>query len=87
VLEYYKRGQIQIWTSVILFVCYFFLAFVGAYITKSISNQVLEFATGLYFLIISAFFFWNSYTGTFGESQDGKKNITHLANGFKNLFK
>jgi len=87
VLEYYKRGQIQVWTSVILFVCYFFLAFVGAYITKDLSNRVLEFITGLYFLIISVFFFWNSYTGTYGETQNGKKNITHLANGFKNLFK
>ena len=87
VLEYYKRGQIQVWTSVILFVCYFFLAFVGAYITKNISNQKLEFLTALYFLIISVFFFWNSYTGTYGETQNGKKNITHLANGFKNLFK
>jgi len=87
VLEYYKRGQIQVWTSVILFVCYFFLAFVGAYITKDLSNRVLEFITGLYFLIISVFFFWNSYTGTYGETQNGKKNITHLANGFKNLLK
>ena len=87
VLQYYKRGQLQVWTSVILFVSYFFLAFVGAYITKDISNQNLEFVTGIYFLLISAFFFWNSYTGTFGEIQNGKKNITHLANGFKNLFK
>jgi uncharacterized membrane protein YfcA len=87
VLQYYKRGQVQVLTSVILFVCYFFLAFVGAYMTKNISNQNLEFATGFYFLLISLFFFWNSYTGTFGESQNGKKNITHLANGFKNLFK
>ena len=87
VLQYYKRGQVQIWTSVILFVSYFFMAFVGAYITKNISNQNLEFLTGLYFLLISIFFFWNSYTGTFGEIQNGKKNITHLANGFKNLFR
>ena len=87
VIQYYKRGQLQIWTSIILFISYFFLAFVGAYITKEISNKTLEFVTGIYFLIISFFFFWNSYTGTFGEIQNGKKNITHLANGFKNLFK
>jgi len=87
VLQYYKRGQVQIWTSVILFVCYFFMAFIGAYITKDIENKRLEFITGIYFLVISAFFFWNSYTGTFGETQNGKKTITHLANGFKNLFK
>jgi hypothetical protein len=86
VLQYYKRGQVKVWTSVILFVCYFFLAFVGAYITKDISNRHLEFATGLYFLVISIFFFWNSYTGTFGEFQNGKKNITHITNGFKTLF-
>jgi uncharacterized membrane protein YfcA len=86
VIQYYKRGQVQVWTSVILFICYFFLAFIGAYLTKNISNQNLEFITGFYFLVISAFFFWNSYTGTYGESQNGKKNITHLANGFKNLF-
>jgi len=86
VIQYYKRGQVQVWTSVILFICYFFLAFIGAYLTKNLSNQNLEFITGFYFLVISAFFFWNSYTGTYGESQNGKKNITHLANGFKNLF-
>jgi len=87
VLQYYKRGQVRIWTSVILFVCYFFMAFLGAYLTKEISNKGLEFLTGIYFLLISAFFFWNSYTGTFGEEQNGKKTVTHLANGFKNLFK
>jgi uncharacterized membrane protein YfcA len=86
VLQYYERHQVKVWTSVTLFVCYFFLAFVGAYFTKDVSNRVLEFVTGFYFLIISAFFFWNAYTGTFGESQDGKKTIPHLANGFKNLF-
>ena len=87
VLEYYKRGQIQVWTSVILFITYFFKAFLGAYLTKNISNKVLETITGFYFLFISIFFFWNAYTGTYGESADGKKSVTHLANGFKNLFK
>ena len=87
VLEYYKRGQVKVWTSVILFITYFFLAFVGAYITKNISNKVLEYLTASYFLIISLFFFWNAYTGTYGESTNGKKSITHLSNGFKNLFK
>ena len=66
VIQYYKRGQVKIITSVILFLCYFLLAFVGAYLTKSVSNRTLEFITGIYFLIISAFFFWNSYTCTFG---------------------
>jgi len=79
VLEYYKRGQVKIWTSVFLFISYFFMAFVGAYLTKSITNRNLEFITGIYFLIISAFFFWNSYTGTYGEgSSQSNKYSTHL---------
>ena len=84
VLQYYKRGQVKVWTSVILFVCYFLLAFVGAYLTKSVSNRTLEFITGIYFLIISAFFFWNSYSGTFGKTSNGKKSVTHV-NAFTTL--
>lgn len=87
VLEYYKRGQVKVWTSVFLFISYFFMAFIGAYITKNISNKFLEYITAFYFLLISIFFFWNAYTGTYGEKSDGNKSITHLANGFKNLFK
>ena len=87
VLEYYKRGQVKVWTSVILFVTYFFVAFIGAYITRNISNKILEYLTACYFLIISLFFFWNAYTGTYGETSNGQKSVTHLANGFKNLFK
>jgi uncharacterized membrane protein YfcA len=86
VLEYYRRGQVKVWTSVILFITYFFVAFVGAYLTRNISNKMLEYITGFYFLIISIFFFWNAYTGTYGESSNGKKSVTHLANGFKNMF-
>lgn len=86
VLEYYKRGQVRIWTSVTLFIIYFFMAFLGAYLTRGISNKVLEYLTGFYFLMISMFFFWNAYTGTYGETHNGKKSVTHMANGFKNLF-
>jgi uncharacterized membrane protein YfcA len=86
VLEYYKRGQVRVWTSVILFITYFFAALGGAYLTKTISNKTLEYITGFYFLIISIFFFWNAYTGTYGESSNGKKSVTHLANGFRTLY-
>ena len=87
VLEYYKRGNVDVFTSVILFVTYFFVAFVGAYLTKEISNKTLEYITAFYFLVISLFFFWNAYTGTYGETNNGSKSVTHLANGFKNIFK
>jgi len=80
VLEYYKRGQVKVWTSVGLFISYFFMAFVGAYLTKEIPNRNLEFITGLYFLMISAFFFWNSCTGTYGESTGQSRNY------FRNIF-
>ena len=87
VLEYYKRGQVDVWIGVILFITYFFMAFVGAYTTKTVPNKILEYITACYFLIISMFFFWNAYTGTYGESSNGKKSVTHLANGFKTMFK
>ena len=87
VLEYYKRGQVKVWISFILFITYFFAAFLGAYLTKSVSIKMLEIITAIYFLLISIFFFWNAYTGTYGETDDGKKSVTHLANGFKNFFK
>jgi hypothetical protein len=86
VLEYYKRGQVKVFTSVILFVTYFFVAFIGAYLTRNISNKILEYVTAVYFLVISIFFFWNAYTGTYGETNNGAKSITHLANGFKTMF-
>jgi hypothetical protein len=86
VLQYYKRGQVKVLTSVILFITYFFVALLGAYLTKNVSNKYLEYVTATYFLVISCFFFWNAYTGTYGESNGKQKSITHLANGFKNLF-
>lgn len=86
VFEYYKRGQVLVKTSVILFITYFFMAYFGAYLTQNISNKILEYITAIYFFIISIFFFWNAYTGTYGESSNGTKSITHLSNGFKTLF-
>lgn len=67
VLEYYKRGQVDVTISVILFITYFCVAYFGAYATKSMSSKTLEYITGFYFLIISIFFFWNAYTGTYGS--------------------
>jgi uncharacterized membrane protein YfcA len=87
VIEYYKRGQVKPYISLVLFITYFFVAFIGAYLTKNIPNKLLEYITAVYFLIISVFFFWNAYTGTYGETSKGTKSVTHTANGFKNLFR
>jgi uncharacterized membrane protein YfcA len=65
-LQYYKRGQVQVVTSAILFMSYLIMSFVGAYITKDVSNKTLEYITGIYFCLIGVFFLWNANTGTFG---------------------
>ena len=67
IVEYYKRGQVRVVTSMILMVAYFFAAYAGAYATRSISNSQLQFVSAIYFFVIGGFFLWNSYTGTYGE--------------------
>jgi uncharacterized membrane protein YfcA len=67
VYEYYQRKQVIVVTSLILTVCYFIAAYFGAYFTKDVPNKIMEYACGVYFLIISCFFFWNAYTGKFGK--------------------
>jgi uncharacterized membrane protein YfcA len=66
VIEYYKRGQVQIMTSFLLMISFFIAAFVGARISKMINATYLEYTCGFYFLMISLFFFWNAYTKRFG---------------------
>ncbi len=84
VMEYYKRGQVQIYTSLLLFISYFIAAWIGAYITKGLTNKTLEIISGIYFIIIGLFFIWNSITGTYGENN----HITHISHssGFKNIL-
>lgn len=84
VLEYYRRGQVQVYTSFLLFIAYFITAYFGAYLTKNITNKSLEIMSGIYFICIGIFFIWNSITGTYGET----KHITPISHsiGFKNLF-
>jgi uncharacterized membrane protein YfcA len=81
VIEYYKRGQVQVVTSAILFISYFFAAYLGAYLTKNVSNSKLEFVSAIYFYVIGTFFLWNSITGTYGE----KHNLSHTFS-YKNWF-
>jgi uncharacterized membrane protein YfcA len=66
IVEYYKRGQVRVVTSMILMISYFFAAYFGAYATRSITNSQLEFISAIYFFVIGSFFLWNSYTGTYG---------------------
>ena len=87
IIQYYKRGQVQIITGVILMISYFFAAYVGALMTKNVENSMLELIAGVYFIIIGLFFIWNSYTGTYGESSSNKhiKPVSH-SSGFRNII-
>jgi uncharacterized membrane protein YfcA len=81
IIEYYKRGQVKVVTSITLMISYFFAAYFGAYFTKNVSNSNLELISAVYFYIIGTFFLWNSMTGAYGESNSG----SHTA-AYKNLF-
>ena len=81
IIEYYKRGQVKVITSMTLMISYFFAAYFGAYFTKNISNSKLELISAIYFYIIGTFFLWNSITGAYGESNSG----SHTA-AYRNLF-
>lgn len=86
IIQYYKRGQVQIMTGVILMIAYFFAAYVGALVTKDVDNSKLELVAGIYFIIIGLFFIWNSYTGTYGENASNKhvKPVSH-SSGFRSI--
>ena len=81
IIEYYKRGQVRVVTSLTLMISYFFAAYFCAYFIKNVSNSNLELISAVYFYIIGTFFLWNSMTGTYGESNSG----SHTA-AYKNLF-
>ena len=84
IVEYYRRGQVLVVTSMILMVAYFFAAYFGAYITRTVSNSQLQFISAIYFYIIGSFFLWNSYTGTYGGEgfTAGAAHMKHLVEHF-----
>jgi len=87
ILEYYKRGQLNVKVSLILMISYFFAAYLGAYITKNLADSSLEYAASFYFFIIGSFFLWNAYTGFFGNKSKTDGTATKTISGFKNFFK
>jgi uncharacterized membrane protein YfcA len=87
IFVYWKRNQVQVWTSIILIVVYFFAAWVGAYFTKNVTDQTLEYVSGVYFILIGAFFLWNAYTGTYGQSESNPHITSVHKAGFRNLIK
>lgn len=61
VIEYYKRKQVDTKVGLILFITYMIAAYFGAFINQAYSKKVLEFWTGMVFLLIAIYFFWVSY--------------------------
>lgn len=87
ILEYYRRGQLNVKVSLILMISYFFAAYIGAYFTKDLTDSTLEYAASFYFFIIGMFFLWNAYTGFFGNKSKTDGTTTKTVSGFKNFFK
>ena len=74
VLEYYKRGQVNITVSAILFSSFFFTAVIGAYINKYLSIFTVEVISGFYLLLASMFYFWRAYTRPM-EKMETKRSL------------
>jgi uncharacterized membrane protein YfcA len=64
VIEYYKRGQVNISISALLFTSFFFTAVIGAYINKYLSLFTIEIISGFYLLLASMFYFWRAYNNS-----------------------
>jgi len=67
VYEYYKRKQIDIPISLILMITIFLGAWVGSKLVKDVSNTMLEYLTGFFFIFVGIFFLFNAYYNFFGE--------------------
>lgn len=61
VIEYYKRGQVDIKIGTILFVTYFFAAYIGSLINKMYDQKTLEYACATVFLMITIYFYYHAY--------------------------
>jgi uncharacterized membrane protein YfcA len=61
VIEYYKRGQIDMKVGTILFITYFLAAYVGAKINKMYEQKTLEYACATVFLLITIYFYYHAY--------------------------
>lgn len=62
VIEYYKRGQVDITIGTILFITYFLAAYIGAQINKMYDQKTLEYACATVFLMITIYFYYHAYT-------------------------
>ena len=62
VFEYAKRKEVDYFVGTILFVTYFFAAYIGAYINKMYDTKTLEYGCAFTFLLITIYFFYRAYS-------------------------
>jgi len=62
VFEYAKRKEVDYFVGTILFVTYFFAAYIGAYINKLYDAKTLEYGCAFTFLLITIYFFYRAYS-------------------------
>jgi uncharacterized membrane protein YfcA len=61
VLEYRKHHQVDYVVGTVLFISYFFAAYYGSIINNKFDDKTLQNASGITFLMISMYFFYNAY--------------------------
>lgn len=59
-LEFYHRGQVDLYVSFLLAISIIIFGYFGAYLTKYISDNTAELISGFGLIIIGIFFIWNS---------------------------
>ncbi len=71
VIEYYKRGQVDVTIGTILFITYFIAAYFGSKINAMYDQKTLEYACATVFLLITIYFYYHAYT-----LKSGKESFT-----------
>lgn len=66
VITYYQRKQVNFRAAIILIVSMFFATWYGSYLTKYLTNQVIQYITAVYFMFVTLFFFYNAKYGAYG---------------------
>jgi len=61
VIEYYKQNQVDIKIGLIVCLFYMIFAYFGAKINHYYSTKTLQYATGVFFLLGSIYFFRKAY--------------------------
>lgn len=71
VIEYYKRGEVDITIGTILFITYFIAAYFGSKINAIYDQKTLEYACATVFLCITVYFYYHAH-----NLKGGKESFT-----------